>query len=391
MMNKLIFSAIILITILACEKNEILPESSYDCAFSFPDSSSIHPNAAIYQDILDRNRSAGIVGASLMIKDRDGVWVGASGKADIASGVDVQPCSKFLIASISKSFTAAVIFNLIDEGVLSLDDPVTKWISRSVTDKLENANKSTIRHLLSHKSGIPDYYTLQFELDRINNPDNGWTQEEVLEYAYGKKATDPVGKTYYYSNTNYLLLGMIIENASGLSLEEAYRQKLFEPMGLTSAYYNTSRPIPEDLVKGYVDVYGNGQYVESEFLYKDELNTADGGIASNAYDLGMFFEKLLKGEIISPQSLDQMTDYEDLPSGWIDEDFGHFQNGLGLEHNQTPYGNSTGHTGGIDGFLSIAQYFPEHDATFVLLVNSGSYENSQRLNIYRECLKVMFE
>ena len=243
---------------------------------------------------------------------------------------------------------------------------------------------------MNHTSGIPDYYTLQFELDRINREDNGWTQEEVLAYAFGKKATNAIGETYYYSNTNYLLLGMVIEKASGLSLQEAYEQKIFIPAGLSSAYYSTTRPIPPGTVKGYVDIYGNGQYVESEFLYRDELNTADGGIAINAYDLGLFFEKLLKGDIISEQSLAEMTAYEDLPSDWVDEDFGHFQNGLGLEHNRTPYGNSSGHTGGIDGFLTIAQYFPEHDATFILLVNSGSYENQQRLNIYRESLKAIF-
>ncbi|MEC7755037.1 MAG: serine hydrolase domain-containing protein [Bacteroidota bacterium] len=375
----------------ACANPDIYPESYYSCSFNFNDSSQNHPRAAVYQEILDRNRKAGIVGAAMMIKDSDGVWIGASGKADIASGIDVAPCSPFLIASISKSFTAATIMALKDDGLLSLDDPVTEWVDGKIAEKLENVKGSTLRHLLNHTSGIPDYYTLQFELDRINREDNGWTQEEVLAYAFGKKATNAIGETYYYSNTNYLLLGMIIEKASGLSLQEAYEQKIFIPAGLSSAYYSTTRPIPPGTVKGYVDIYGNGQYVESEFLYRDELNTADGGIAINAYDLGLFFEKLLKGDIISEQSLAEMTAYEDLPSDWVDEDFGHFQNGLGLEHNRTPYGNSSGHTGGIDGFLTIAQYFPEHDATFILLVNSGSYENQQRLNIYRESLKAMFD
>lgn len=107
-------------------------------------------------------------------------------------------------------------------------------------------------------------------------------------------------------------------------------------------------------------------------------------------DLGVFFEKLMNGELISQTSLNHMTAWFDLPEGWVDEDFGHFQNGLGLEHNNTEHVLSVGHTGGIDGFLSIAQYFPDHDATFVLLVNSGSYENQPRLNIYNECLDAMF-
>lgn len=387
--HSIIFLTIVLFS--ACEQNEIFPESQYDCQFSFQDSSSSHPKAEIFQEILDRNRKKGIVGASMMVKDNEGVWVGASGKADIASDIDVTPCNTFLIASISKPFTASTIFNLIDEGKLTLDDPINKWISKTITDKLENANNATIRHLLNHTSGIADYYTLQFELDRINRKYNNWKQEDILSYAYGKSATNAVGETYFYSNTNFLLLGMIIESASGLSLDEAYQQKIFIPANLPNTSFNINQPIPQGTVKGYVEIYGGGQFVESEFLYKDELRTADGGIATNAYELGLFFEKLLKGEIVSQASLDLMTTYEDLPSDWVDDEFGHFKNGLGLEYNKTPYGNSTGHTGSIDGFLSIAQYFPEHDATFILLVNSKSSDNSHRLNIYQETLKAMFE
>ncbi|MEQ9050334.1 MAG: serine hydrolase domain-containing protein [Marinoscillum sp.] len=383
--------AISLAVLPACEQNEMFVEDYYDCGFTYADSSAIHPNAAAYQTILDRNRKLGIVGATMMIKDAHGTWVGASGMADIASDVEVNPCNTFLIASISKVFTATVVFKLVDEGLLSLNDPVNKWIEHSITDRIENVNESTIAHLLAHTSGIPDYYTLQFELDRINRIDNDWQQEDVLKYTYGKKATHAVGETYYYSNTNFLLLGMIIESATGNTLAKAYDTRVFTPAGLASAYYDTEVPIPSGTVKGYVDIYGNDQYVESEFLYKDELNTADGGIAINAYDLGLFFEQLMKGELISAQSMQDMTNWFDLPEGWEDEDFGHFQNGLGLEHNRTPYGNSVGHTGGIDGFLSIAQYFPEQDATFVLLVNSGSYVNLPRLNIYRESLEVMFK
>lgn len=259
---------------------------------------------------------------------------------------------------------------------MSLEDPVNKWIPTNITNKIENCNDCKIKHLLNHRSGIPDYYTVQYKPDRINNEYNNWKQEDVLEYTYGKKATNQVGETYYYSNTTYLLLGMILEKVSGKSLADIYKEKAFLPANLTSAWYDTDMPIPDGTVKGYVDIYGNGQYVESEFLYKDELNTADGGIAINAYDLGLFFEKLMKAELISQTSLDQMTDWFDLPEGWVDNDLGHFRNGYGLEYNKTDYGNSVGHTGGIDGFLSIAQYFPEEDATFILLVNSGSYDGT---------------
>ena len=318
-------------------------------------------------------------------------WAGASGKADIASKIDLVPCNLFLIASISKVFTASAIFKYVETGQLSLDDPVSKWINEDVVNKISNADQATIRHLLGHTSRIPDYFTLQFQLDILNKVHNKWDHRDILKYSYGLPPNNEVGASYWYSNTNYLLLGMILENISGQSLGEVYDQEIFKPLNLVSASFNKEDPTPDDLVKGYADVYGDGKIVESEFLYQDELGTGDGGIAINASDLSVFFEALMKGEVISTTSLSQMTDWFDLPDGWEDPHIGHFQNGLGLQHNATPYGNSVGHTGSIFGFNTTAQYFPEEDATFILLTNSASYDNSPKINIYKECLEVMFE
>lgn len=383
--------AIIFVTIVSCEKPEIFSAEKYNCQSSIPEDVLTHPKAAQYQDILDRNQGLELVGASLMIKDNYGIWVGSVGKADIGSNVDVKPCNRFLIASITKSFTATAIFKYIDQGLLSLNDNAKDYLPASIYDKLKNSKEAKIKHLLNHTSGIPDYYTIDYELDRINVLYNNWSQYDIIKYAFNQDATNAVGETYEYSNSNYLLLGIILERISGQLLEEIYADEIFNPLNLSSGYYSANNPITDDTVKGYVDLYGNGQYVESQFLYKDELGTADGGIAMNAYDLGLFYEGLFNGNLISNSSLNEMTNWFPLPINWVDEDFGHFQNGYGLEHNETPYGNSVGHTGGIDGFLSIAQYFPESDKTFVLLVNSGSYENQARINIYNESLQIMFE
>ena len=250
---------------------------------------------------------------------------------------------------------------------------------------------SKIEHLLSHTSGIPDYYTLQYQLDQINNTDNNWSQDDVARFAYGKKATHPVGETYYYSNTNYLLLGLILEKISGKSLEEVYAEEIFSPLGLSNSYFGIAQPIPGNAVKGYADIYGNGRYVESEFLYKDELRTADGGIASNTYDVAIFLESLMKGSLISEQSLSEMTNWFDLPEEWVYDEIGHTANGYGIEYFTTPYGYAVGHTGSIFGFYTLAFYFPDEDATFILLTNSATFDNQPKTNIYHEVLDIMFE
>ena len=381
----------LLVFCFSCEKDEVFEPVKYECDFTFPDSSELHPNASVYQTILDNNIKQGLVGATLLVKDSHGLWMGASGKSDIASSIEVQPCNRFLIASISKVFTASAIFRYIDEGLISLEDPVNQWLDEDVVAKVANTDKATIGQLLNHTSGIPDYYTLQYLLDILNKKHNKWLHEDILEYAYGLDANNAPGEAYYYSNSNYLLLGMILENVSGLPLDRVYEEEIFIPLILTSAYFDMEDPIPADVVKGYADLYGNGQLVESEFLFKDELGTGDGGIVMNNYDLAMFFEGLMKGDLVSFESLGQMTDWFDLPEGWGYDALSFTQNGSGLQHYTTPYGNAVGHTGSIYGFYSIAQYFPEQDATFILLTNTATYENEQKTNIYHQCMEVMFE
>ncbi|MEM9887792.1 MAG: serine hydrolase domain-containing protein [Bacteroidota bacterium] len=385
-----------LVSLTSCEKNEVLPASNYSCDLGNIDNSTNHPKAAIYQNILSENRKNGLVGAVLLVKDKDGVWAGADGKADIASDIEMASCNTFLIASISKVFTSAAIYRYIDQGVLTLEDPVSKWLDASIIEKVNNADQAQIKHLLAHTSGIADYYTFQFELDRINKITNNFTKLDVLKYTYGVATTNEVGATYYYSNTNFLLLAMILESASGLSFEQVYQQEVFAPLGLNSAYYSEEQPIPDGCVKGYVDVYGNGQHIESEFLYNDELGIGgDGGIAINAFDLATFFEQMIKGNLISDNAINAMTSWFDLPEEWTSPDdiYGQVENGFGIEKFNTQYGTAVGHTGGIDGFSSIALYFPEEDMTYILLLNSAGNEEggNSRDKIFNEVMEEMFE
>ncbi|MEO1515377.1 MAG: serine hydrolase [Bacteroidota bacterium] len=393
--NLFLFAGMLLsIGFTSCEKNEVLPKESYRCASDIPDGVLQHPKADVYQSILENHRKNGLVGATLLVKDKDGFWAGADGKADIASDIDMQACHTYLIASISKVFTSAAVYRYIDQGVLSLDDPISNWLDKSVVENVKNAEEAQIKHLLAHTSGIADYYTFQFELDRINKVTNEFTKQDVLEYTYGVSATNEVGKDYYYSNTNFLLLAMILEKASGQTFEQVYQQEVFTPLGLQSAYYSEDQPIPDGCVKGYVDIYGNGQYAESEFLYNDELGIGgDGGVAINAYDLAVFFEQLMKGKLISESSIGEMTNWFDLPIDWHWEEFGQTENGFGIERFNTSFGSAVGHSGGIDGFSTLALYFPEKDMTYVLLTNTAGSEkgNNSQEKIFWEVAAQMFE
>jgi D-alanyl-D-alanine carboxypeptidase len=364
-MNKIKIYTFIIAAILlccsSCEKDGIIPSNQFNNTLSFEDNSFQHIKNDTYQSVIDSYIKKGIIGTSIYVKDNNGIWIGAGGKADILSNIDVDKGNQFMIASITKVFTATVLFSLVDNGILSIDDNISEWIPSSIANNIENANEATIADLLSHKSGIADYYTTKFEMARYNTEHNYWVQEDILKYVYGKEASFPVGQKYSYSNTNFLLLGMIIENATNMTLKDAYDEHIFLPLELENAYYGTGRDAAStSLISGYYNLYGNG-FILSDFLYKDELSTGDGGIIINPQDLGRFFDELMQGNLLSQASLMKMQDWFDIE--------GNGKNGFGLEYFENEHGISYGHTGGADGFTSVAHYYPNEDITVIILLN----------------------
>ena len=380
-----------------CSKNEVLPDGWYTCMLDAEvPQPEMHPKNEEYQSILDKHRPHGLVGAQLCIWDENGLWTGGDGWSDVASAVPVTPCQPFLIASISKVFTAASAYRLADQGMLDVESPVSSWLGAETLENIANADDVLISDLLSHRSGIPDFYTLAFELARINRLEQGWSKEDVLDFVRGRPATHEAGSSYHYSNTNYLLLSMVLESATGKTLEDIYYDEVFTPLELGSAYYSEQNPIPQGCAKGYVDIYGNGDFVESEFLYRDELGIGgDGGIAMNALDVTRFFDALTHLEFLSQESREKMSSWFDLPTEWTFDDgtLSQYQNGFGLEAYNTPYGRAIGHTGGIDGFLSIALHFPQRNTSMTLLVNSAGHArgNESMSEIIREALQLIHE
>lgn len=187
----------------------------------------------------------------------------------------------------------------------------------------------------------------------------------MLKFVYGKKAYFDVGN-WQYSNVNYILLGMALEKASGLSLKELYEQKIFNPLNLSSAYYGIgTEKIPPGVVRGYSDIYTNNTFVEAITYYEDDLGTGgDGGIAINAQDLGKFLDELMKGNIVSDESLVQMTNW--FEGGYSTDGMA----GYGLYYENYEYGPTIGHGGGIIGWEAGMDYFADHDVTIVKLFNT---------------------
>jgi D-alanyl-D-alanine carboxypeptidase len=381
---------LILIVLLGCSLRDAMPPEYYDCQFSFTDSSSIHPRASEYQNFLDTAVKKGFPGAILLIRTPEhGLWIGASGYADIASEVEMKPCNLSFIGSVSKTFVAATVLRLQEEGTLSIDDKVSSYVSASICEEIENADRATIRQLLNHTSGIYNYTkSIKYGTDMFNEPDRSESLEETVAYAYGKDAYFAPGTGFEYSNTNYCLLGLVIGAATGKEHSQVIRETVLEPLGLEKTYYDPqSSSIPDGTVRGYTDFYGDGRLSESTD-YSTGHYTPDGGVVSNVYELAKFVEAIFAGDLLDSSSVAQMQE-------WVEEEdplYGRSKYGLGLNYWDTPHGYAVGHSGEMFGYLAEMWYFPDKDVTYVMLINGSFGKVNEVVNEYviDEALNVIF-
>jgi D-alanyl-D-alanine carboxypeptidase len=234
------------ILLFSCEKSENLQPDFSDCSFNFIDSSSTHPSNAEYQALLEDIVSQGLVGLSMAVyHDDDGLWNGAAGMADLHNRIDMQPCNITRVGSTVKMFTASTILLMVEEGDFDLDDRVSDYLSGEMIDKIENANTATIRQLLQHSSGIYNYIqNLQFQTASINDLIREWHAEDLLEYAYDKPAYFAPGIDVRYSNTGYILLGLLIEKIEGKPFYQVFQEKIFDPLQLTMTRFAAGDPVP---------------------------------------------------------------------------------------------------------------------------------------------------
>lgn len=391
-MKKSLYLLSILQMLVCCQTLEELSPSNYTCVISFADSTLSHPKSAELEMIVDRYVSRGIPGINLAIKTPDGHgWLYAAGKSDIGNKVDMRPCHRMFIASVTKVFTATLVFKLHEDGLIDIDDLLADHLSGEYMNEIKNAKRVTIRQMLNHTSGLYDYLDpIKYELLSINEPFLSMTIAEKLALAYGKNPTHNPGETYAYSNTNYTLLGLLVEKKRGAFLGDLLQEQIFDPLGLESGFYGSVlQPIPAGMTKGYFDFHGNDKLVESEFYYNNDLATGDGGVAITMRDLAHFLESLHKGSLLNDTSMAEMKESFELPEDW--KSFYHERNGQGFEIYETPYGTGYGHLGSIRGFLTVAWYFPKQDATLIYSINgSSSWISKLREELADELLNKIF-
>lgn len=330
---------------------------------------------------LDATRAPEVPGAAVAVVSPFGSYFGASGVANLEDNTPLQPGDRFEIGSITKTFTATTVLQLVEEDVLSLDDTLTDWLPEEVTASIEDAGKITLEQLLQHTSGVADYVDILFT-QAASNPlvfAQDWQPEQLVELIEGESALSEPG-SYSYSNTNFLLLGIVIEAATGNNIAAQIRDRIIEPLELEDTFFAGEEEIPGGYVSGYWDFDQNGTL--------DNINIANlswawatGAMVSNTEDLDTFARNLFTGDLLQPDTLEQMLDT--IPAA-NDDNYSSY--GLGVGTIESPERLWYIHRGQTLGYRSNMWYSPQGDLTYIELINGFSSDNLVRdiLPTYRE-------
>jgi D-alanyl-D-alanine carboxypeptidase len=265
-----------------------------------------------------------------------------------------------------KVFVAVVVLQLSEEGRLELDDPITNLLAPSVVGRFTDSEAITVRMLLNHTSGIPEWSTEEVDKGIAQAPLKIWTVDEFLSIAAARPVLSQPGQGWVYSNTNYNLLGLIVEEITGEPWRVAVRNRVVEPLGLsgTTLPEPGDAAIPDPAMHGYV--FLTPEPVDLTNLDPSMADAAGGGaLVTTAPDLARFLHGLLRGQLFNESStLSMMSAFVEAsqPDGLVGY-------GLGLQRYQVGDTEMIGAVGGTAGYIALTGYFPEADATIALAIN----------------------
>lgn len=333
----------------------------------------------VLQNILDNSiDNKKVFGTSFCIKHKGKSWSGASG--------NLKQDSQYFIASTTKLFVTSIILNFETKGILKLDDKIYKYLDKEIIKDLHKINgkdysyEITIKNLLAHTSGIPDYFqqkdkegkSMESEITKGN--DQLWTFEKAIEYSKSLKPLfipNAKGKAHY-SDTNFQLLGRIIEKITSKSISDNYKELIFEPIGLTKTYLYTD--ITDTRPKTFY-------YKDKELLIPRAMASfgPDGGIVSTSIEMLTFLEAFFNGTFFPKSYIDSLKVWNKI--------FFPMQSGIGIHKFKLPWifnpfgtiPELIGHSGlsGVLAYFSI-----EKDLYIIGTVNQVAYpDTSFRLAI----------
>jgi len=321
----------------------------------------------------------GLPGVTAAIALPDGeVLAASSGLADVESGRPMTDVTPMLAASIGKTFVAATVLALESQGQLSADDPLADYLGdRPWFDELPNAAAINIDHLLRHQSGLPDHpYLPEFQAAaaaQFAAGEGAFTPEELLGFVTGREALFDPGTAWAYSDTGYILLGLLIEEVTGRAYYEVVQELFISPLGLTGTVPSDRPEIP-GLAVGYTipgNPFGLPERTADSagrLVWDPGVEWTGGGLASTAGDLVRWGHALFGGLVMDPPYLDRLLDGVAVAPEAPDTFYGA---GVAI-YTATPRGRVYGHGGWIPAYVSSLRHYADHGVTVAFQINSDA-------------------
>ncbi|MEC7761249.1 MAG: serine hydrolase domain-containing protein [Pseudomonadota bacterium] len=252
------------------------------------------------------------------------------GRVTVETTGDTTAETPFAIASVGKLYTATAILMLDASGALDVDDAAAEYLPEGIVEGYGGMQGITLRHLLTMTAGLPDFYTDDYIEDALDDPDAVQHAAVALTYAMDEEPLFAPGDAFDYSNTNYAMLGLVIETVTGKSYAQALEEMIFAPLGLGQSFVFGSRPLPEGFATGHEGRDHVRDYFEGNGF-------GDGGVITTAGELAAFYHALRDGVLLADPWLDMMME-DPVGEGY----------GMGIEME----GDIVGHSGGDLGFSS---------------------------------------
>lgn len=327
-----------------------------------PDGLGRELTARLDKAVEDVRREAGIPGVVV------GLWMPGKGNyvraTGVADTVTPRPMTTDLytrIGSETKTFTVTALLKLVDDRRIRLDDPISRYV-----DGVPNGRRITLRHLAEMRSGLFPYTAdPDFVHDLLSDPSRSFTPREVLAYGFRHPNTFAPGTRFEYSNTNLVLLGLVIEKVSGQRAADFIHRRVLRPAHLDHTLFPSGPEFPEPHARGYTNQTLSGE-IEDATDWNPSWGWTAGAMISNLHDLHRWARIVATGTLLSPQTQKQRLTM--LPTGHPGTRYG-----LGIFES----GGWIGHNGSIPGYESVTVYLPSRQATLVVLLNTDITHDGQ--------------
>ncbi|MFK0170839.1 serine hydrolase domain-containing protein [Streptomyces sp. NPDC090306] len=325
-------------------------------------------------------RAQGAPGAMARLDDDGTVRTTSVGVADRAGRRPLSNEDRFRVGSVTKTFSAVVLLQLADEGRLKLDEPVDTYLPGLLPD-----DRITVRHVLGHRSGLYDYTNDMFArtvpgFEAVRT--KVFTYRQLVDLSLRHPRTNAPGAAYVYSNTNFVVAGMLIEKLTGGPVAAAYERRIIAPLGLRDTFYvHPGTSLPGRYARGYLTPDDAGAPLVDATRQTVSWAQSAGAMVSTTRDLSTFFKAVVGGRLTSAKSLAQMRSWR--PAG-TDQAYG-----LGLRRRELPCGVAVfGHTGAVQGYYTYA--FTSQDGRRTLTAAATTSNNSAVLTALARTLDAAF-